>query len=345
MSESFPIADFLGLGDTPDSYVSQATKQIRVKADETGLEFFTASAGVTDHGALTGLQDDDHNTVYVALAGRAGTANDLTISTTVDGTIVGSTNSAGSKGLTLRANTGGLNQGPIVFHDGIQQVGKFTNTSSGGAGWLVTAGASTTGVAGIQTETASFVSASTNGNRYVAIQNTSAGALATSGFRAYQDQGRSVRLTIASDAGSSIAELRTDALAAGGAIRIRTANSPIEIWTTEVKRWETLASSNTIQGNEGLTIEGGSGVHTLTLIGGAGVASTLRLGLVAGNLIGFHGTAAVAQHSTTGQTAGFTQNTLTAVLDGSTFTGGTGATAYTIGDVVRALKLKGLMAA
>ena len=106
-----------------------------------------------------------------------------------------------------------------------------------------------------------------------------------------------------------------------------------------------LATANTIQGNAGLTVQGGAGVHILTVVGGAGVASTLRLGLAAGDLIGFHGVAAVAQHSTTGQTAGFVAGVGTAVLDDSTFTGGTGATAYTIGDVVRMAKLKGLMAA
>lgn len=66
---------------------------------------------------------------------------------------------------------------------------------------------------------------------------------------------------------------------------------------------------------------------------------------VDGTGIGLYTVAPVAQYSTTGTTAGFTAGAGTGVNDDSTFTGNTGATAYTIGDVVRALKLIGLMAA
>jgi hypothetical protein len=53
----------------------------------------------------------------------------------------------------------------------------------------------------------------------------------------------------------------------------------------------------------------------------------------------------VVQYATAGTLTGFTAGTTTPVLDGSTFTGNTGATAYTIGDIVRCLKLYGLMTA
>lgn len=59
--------------------------------------------------------------------------------------------------------------------------------------------------------------------------------------------------------------------------------------------------------------------------------------------VSFHGSTPVVKHSTTGQTAGFTAGSGTAVLDDSTFTGGSGTKAYTIGDIVLALKGKGLL--
>jgi len=51
---------FLGLTDTPASYAGETGKVAAVNAGETALEFIAAGGGVTDHGALTGLTDDDH---------------------------------------------------------------------------------------------------------------------------------------------------------------------------------------------------------------------------------------------------------------------------------------------
>jgi hypothetical protein len=62
-------------------------------------------------------------------------------------------------------------------------------------------------------------------------------------------------------------------------------------------------------------------------------------------MVGLYGTNAAIQYATTGTTTGFTAGAGTAVLSDSTFTGNTGATAYTIGDIVRALKLIGVMTA
>jgi hypothetical protein len=60
--------------------------------------------------------------------------------------------------------------------------------------------------------------------------------------------------------------------------------------------------------------------------------------------LGFFNATPVEQRATTGTVTGFTAGAGTAVLDDSTFTGSTGATAYTIGDVVRALKELGFLA-
>ncbi len=69
----------------------------------------------------------------------------------------------------------------------------------------------------------------------------------------------------------------------------------------------------------------------------------IKIGLDATSLVSAYDASPLAQHSATGQTAGFTAGAGTAVLDDSTFTGGTGSTAYTIGDVVKALKNFGLI--
>lgn len=52
----------------------------------------------------------------------------------------------------------------------------------------------------------------------------------------------------------------------------------------------------------------------------------------------------IAQPSSVGQTAGFTAGSGAAVKDDSTFTGGVGSKAYTIGDIVKHLKNEGLIA-
>lgn len=55
-----------------------------------------------DHGGLSGLLDDDH-TQYALLVGRAGSANDLILSTTTQGQLAGS--SASGQNLKLTSST------------------------------------------------------------------------------------------------------------------------------------------------------------------------------------------------------------------------------------------------
>ena len=70
----------------------------------------------------------------------------------------------------------------------------------------------------------------------------------------------------------------------------------------------------------------------------------VALGDAATDTLGVYGKTPVAQPSSTGQTAGFTAGAGTAVLSDSTFTGGTGTKAYTIGDIVKHLKAVGIIA-
>ena len=88
------------------------------------------------------------------------------------------------------------------------------------------------------------------------------------------------------------------------------------------------------------TITLGSGINYIF-----NTTTGTKFGTAANQKIGFWSATAVIQPATTGTTAGFTAGAGTAVLDDSTFTGGTGSKAYTVGDVVLALKQSGLMAA
>jgi hypothetical protein len=75
------------------------------------------------------------------------------------------------------------------------------------------------------------------------------------------------------------------------------------------------------------------------------VASSAEIGAAATDTVGFFGAPAVAQPATTGTVTGFTAGSGTAAKDDSTYTGDTGTAAYTVGDIVKALKDLGLLAA
>jgi len=86
-----------------------------------------------------------------------------------------------------------------------------------------------------------------------------------------------------------------------------------------------------------------NGFQTVSINSTTGAVTTTMT--LSGALAGFYGVTPVAQPSTTGTTTGFTAGVGTAVLSDSTFTGNTGSAAYTIGDIVKALKNLGLLAA
>ena len=61
--------------------------------------------------------------------------------------------------------------------------------------------------------------------------------------------------------------------------------------------------------------------------------------------LGFYNATPVVQQATTGTTTGFTAGSGTASKSDSTFTGNSGSAAYTVGDIVLALKSLGFLAA
>jgi hypothetical protein len=83
-----------------------------------------------------------------------------------------------------------------------------------------------------------------------------------------------------------------------------------------------------------------SGDHDLII----GTSTGTKIGTATSQKIGFFNATPVVQPATTGTTTGTSGGSGTALHANATFTGGVGSTAYTVGDIVKALKTLGLLA-
>ncbi len=98
-----------------------------------------------------------------------------------------------------------------------------------------------------------------------------------------------------------------------------------------------------LSGNVDIT--GNLTVATGATVTAGGVTITAGgLAVTAGN-IGFHGATPVVKHATTGNVTGFVAGSGTASKSDSVYAGAAGSTAYTVGDLVTALKALGLLTA
>lgn len=111
---------------------------------------------------------------------------------------------------------------------------------------------------------------------------------------------------------------------------------PTETGIVEVSNRLSIGATTVDPGTGGLYVSGNIVVPTVT---------GTKIGTAAAQLIGFWNATPVVQPSTTGTTTGFTAGGGTATKDDSTYTGGVGSKAYTVGDIVLALKQAGIMAA
>ncbi len=74
-----------------------------------------------------------------------------------------------------------------------------------------------------------------------------------------------------------------------------------------------------------------------------GGGTPFMVGLEASDLVGFYGAPGVTQPNGTGNTNTVAAGATTAVYTNTTFDGSTGSTAYTVGDIVQALKALGIL--
>ncbi|MBK8772375.1 MAG: hypothetical protein IPM06_18410 [Rhizobiales bacterium] len=115
-----------------------------------------------------------------------------------------------------------------------------------------------------------------------------------------------------------------------------------------------LALQGTTQGASGSTAQTYADVlsvlnsHYIEIGDGVtinGTGSGFRLGSSMASLLGFWGAAPVAQFNWSGGAGIYGTGSGNPVLDDSTFVGSTGSTAYTVNDLISALKLCGVLAA
>lgn len=102
-----------------------------------------------------------------------------------------------------------------------------------------------------------------------------------------------------------------------------------------------IAQSNYLPSSGG-TMSGDLTLNNVNII--LGSAAGTQIGTATSQKLGFFATTPAVQPSSTGQTSGFTAGGGTATKDDSTYTGGTGTKAYTVGDLVKHLKTLGLIA-
>lgn len=141
----------------------------------------------------------------------------------------------------------------------------------------------------------------------------------------------------------------------GGAMAVTIVPTGITTPLTTFNLVNTTATTVNFAGGATVALNIGNAGAPITAVGGLAIpagknisldtVTGTKLGTAATQKIGLWNTTPVVQPATTGTTTGFTAGAGSAVLSDSTFTGGTGSKAYTVGDIVLALKQAGVMAA
>lgn len=371
-SNIIPTAQFQVDGNSTSviTQIIKATSGQTVSALEiqnsagTGLSAFTSAGklavGITTPISTSFLNVYPNDTGYYAGpitaifgSAQAGTFTDNSGATRTRATLTVGSNGSGSDGV-LNVYSGG--QDGIIFANAGADVGIGTVSPSAklhvvGTGCRVLIGTAATGYGGIGFET---TLAASNAALYgqansTTIGSTGAGAI---NMRLGNDSSKG---TVTMTANKWV--YQTGLFGVGVATPLAQSHVVAEASGTKASIFQG-ASSQTAN----LTEWQDSSATVLTSIDSAGKFGTFagfadavniavgtttgtKIGTATSQKIGFYNATPVVQQATTGTSTGFTAGAGTAVNDDSTFTGGTGSTAYRLSDIVLALKNLGLIAA
>lgn len=295
-----------------------AGRVLRTPVNDTDIvnkAYVDANAGVSDHGALTGLGDDDHTQYFLADGSRALGGN-LDIGTSFRTFVNGS-----STVFALLDAGSGVNYGI------------FTNAATGQGVNFAAAG----------TDTNIDLELTAKGSGKITLQSDN---IVNTNKRIYfRDTGISLYspadgdLDIVCDADLQIYGSTSTTIGVAGDISLGDttlrAMKPVSTLKMDLGS-SSLRFNNLYLGND-IDLDDGADIVLGTTTGSTIATSTSQA-------LGFWGATPIAQPSSTGTTTGFTAGTGTGVNSDSTFTGGTGTKAYTIGDIVKHLKAMGLLA-
>lgn len=311
------VTTFLALTDTPSPYVANRVLSVNAAASAvihapgvhvlaTGeLLVGTAVSGGGDGNRLVQIKFDSSSRTALASIenrtdGTLSSAGWRTESTVATGFIQMTVNAPGFTPIAGRfANEGGIQVGsalssfaiitegnaPIRFAPNKIEAGRILG--GGDLAWGRTTLLSANDIA--------VFSKSLNANVRFVVTNPNTGNSVSTNLTAQSDSGVSVSMGVFGSGHISVADVGQ--LTYTGTVEFRinaSAAAPITFLTTATERARFLEDANTLQGNAGLKIEGGAGVHVLTLSGGASAASSIAIG-IATEKIGLYGVTAIVR--------------------------------------------------
>jgi hypothetical protein len=344
--------------------IGTASQQLRVNAGATALEYFTpTSSGITANS--TTITSGTSTRIGFNDSGVYGENSGLTYNKTTGYLAVGGGTSlgalslyggglligiaSGNTGITIGSAIGSSNAGVLIGTGGSAVVGNYGvaigyNPISSGAGSI------TLGIRTINTYSTSIaigIRATTTAESQCVIGGSSTTYGNSNGITDFivgkgvtSTTALSVNFTVTSGSG-------TDNV--GGNFNIKSGFSTGAGSASVINLYGyTVGSAGTATAQTASIVQQITNSTLITYTDAVnfaiGTTTGTKIGTTTTQKIGFWGVTPVTQYATTGTTTGFTANaSANTLFNESTFTGDTGATAYTISDLVKALKLCGII--